>query len=115
MPSKKLETVTEYIGSLTGKSKAAVKEIRSIIKKAAPKAEERISYNIPAFKLGEKNMIWYAGWKEHVSIYPIDKGMEKAVKGLADYKAAKGTIKFPLDKALPVRMITQIVKFKLKQ
>lgn len=115
MPTVKFKTTAEYLSSLIGKTKSATKELRSIIKKAAPKAEEVISYNIPAFKSEGRIIIWYAGWKEHVSLYPLSTAMMKAIKGLADYKSSKGTVKIPLGEKLPAAMITKIVKFRLKE
>jgi uncharacterized protein YdhG (YjbR/CyaY superfamily) len=78
-----------------------------------PNAEDMISYNMPAFKLDGKGLIWYAAWKEHVSIYPRTRVMEEAIKELANYEGAKGTIKFPLDKPMPFAMIQKIVKLRM--
>lgn len=111
----KFKTVEEYIAALPAGTKSAVKELRQTIKKQVPKAEEVISYNIPAFKLEGAKLIWYAGWKEHISLYPRSRTMEAAIKELSAYEGEKGTIKFPLDKPLPVSLIKKIVQFKIKE
>jgi uncharacterized protein YdhG (YjbR/CyaY superfamily) len=113
--SKKFRTVDEYLASLEPETKRAVKELRKAIKGVVPKAEEVISYNIPALKQDGVGLIWYAGWKEHVSLYPGSSAMIAAIKGLAPYAGGKGTIKFPSDKPLPVGMIEKIVKFRVKE
>jgi uncharacterized protein YdhG (YjbR/CyaY superfamily) len=111
--SPKFKTVQEYIASLPPVAKAVVKELRQTIKQVAPTAEDMISYNMPAFKLDDKGLIWYAAWKEHVSIYPRTRVMEEAIKELANYEGAKGTIKFPLDKPMPFAMIQKIIKLRM--
>lgn len=113
--SPKFKTVQEYIASLSPVAKAVVKELRQTIKQVAPTAEDMISYNMPAFTLDGKGLIWYAAWKEHVSIYPRTRVMEKAIKELANYEGAKGTIKFPLDKPIPFAMIQKIVKLRMQE
>jgi uncharacterized protein YdhG (YjbR/CyaY superfamily) len=114
--SKKIKftTVDEYIATLPAASKNAVIELRKTIRAAAPKAEEVISYNIPAFKL-HGMLIWFAGWKEHVSVYPRTALLQAAIKELSAYDGAKGTIKFPLDKPLPLALIKKVVKFRVQE
>jgi uncharacterized protein YdhG (YjbR/CyaY superfamily) len=113
--SKKFKTVDEYLSSLDPGTKSIVKELRKAIKGVAPKAEDVISYNIAALKQDGLILIWYAGWKEHVSVYPASTAMIAAIKGLATYAGGKGTIKFPSDKPLPVGMIEKIVRFRIKE
>lgn len=111
----KFNTVTEYISSLPAKSKVVVKELRKIIKEAAPEAEEVISYNIPSFKY-EGGLVYYAAWKDHISIYPRTAALEKALKKeLAPYAASKGTLKFPLSEPMPFDLITKIVKIRVQE
>lgn len=111
----KFNTVSEYISSLPAKSKAVIKELRKTIKQAAPKAEEVISYNIPSFKY-EGGLIYYAAWKDHISIYPRTAALEKALKKeLAPYAVSKGTLKFPLSKPMPFDLITKIVKIRVQE
>jgi uncharacterized protein YdhG (YjbR/CyaY superfamily) len=111
----KFQTVEEYMSSLPPATRKILKEIRKTIKQAAPKAEETISYNIPAFKL-HGVLIYYAAWKEHVSIYARTARMEKAFKKeLAPYEGGKGTIKFPIDQPIPYELISRIVKFRVQE
>jgi len=112
--SMKFKTVDEYLSALPPNTKGILKEVRKTIKQAAPGAEELISYNIPAFKLNG-GLIWYAAWKEHVSLYPRTSPMEASIKELAEYEGSKGTTKFPLDRPIPFNLITKIVKFRVKE
>jgi uncharacterized protein YdhG (YjbR/CyaY superfamily) len=108
-------TVDEYIADFPGEVQAILQKIRQTIQKAAPKAEEAISYQIPAFKLNGKVLIYFAAFKNHVSIYPAPRGAAEFKDELATYKGGKGTVQFPLDDAVPYDLIRRIVKFKVKQ
>jgi uncharacterized protein YdhG (YjbR/CyaY superfamily) len=107
--------IDDYIRSFPKESQALLQEIRSTIKKAAPGVEERISYGIPAFNLNNRYLLYFAGFKNHVSMYPAPRESEAFKDKLAGYKGGKGTVQFPLDKPLPLGLITQIVKFKVKE
>ena len=107
--------VDDYIRCFPKESQTLLQEIRNAIKKAAPGAEERISYGIPAFNLNNRYLIYFAGFKNHVSMYPAPRESEAFKDKLAGYKGGKGTVQFPLDKSLPLALITQIVKFKVKE
>jgi len=113
MPTK-FQTVDEYISTFPPATKKALKDIRSTIKKAAPGAEETISYNIPAFRLNGM-LVWYAGYKEHIGLYPRPNVIQVFKKELTNYKLSKGTSQFPLDQPLPVRLITRIVKYRVAE
>lgn len=106
--------VDAYISSFTGKTQTALEQMRSIIKKAAPAAEEVISYGMPGYKL-DGVLVYFAGYDRHIGFYPTPSGIENFKKELADYKTAKGSIQFPLDGKLPVWLITQIVKFRVAE
>jgi uncharacterized protein YdhG (YjbR/CyaY superfamily) len=110
----KFKTVHEYISALPVKTKSILKEVRKTIKQAAPQAAELISYNIPTFKL-HGGLIWYAAWKDHISLYPRTARMEASIKELSAYEGARGTIKFPIDQPIPFALITKIVKFRVKE
>ena len=112
--STKFKTVDEYLSALPANTKGILKEVRKTIKQAAPQAEELISYNIPAFKLFG-GLIWYAAWKEHISLYPRSSRMEAFIKELSEYEGSKGTIKFPIDKPIPFDLISKIAKFRVKE
>lgn len=110
----KFKTVDEYLSAFPAATKAKLKELRAAIKKAAPQAEESISYNIPAFKLNGM-LVYYAGYKEHIGFYPTPSGIEAFKKELSVYKGAKGSVQFPLDKPLPLALVTKIVKYRVKE
>lgn len=114
MQTTKFQTVDEYISTFSGKTKEFLKNMRAAIKKAAPDAEEVISYNIPAFKL-QGMLVWYAGYKAHVGFYPRSSVIDLFKKELEGYKLSKGTIQFPLDQPLPFGLITRIVKLRVRE
>ena len=84
------------------------------LKKAAPGAEELISYNMPAFKL-HGVLVYYAGYKNHIGFYPTGSAITAFEKELSGYKTSKGTVQFPLETSLPLPLITRIVKFRVKE
>jgi uncharacterized protein YdhG (YjbR/CyaY superfamily) len=91
-----------------------LRQLRAVIKKNAPAAQETIAYGIPTFRLNG-NLVHFGGFKEHVSFFPTGSGVAAFKKQLAAYKTSKGTIQFPIDKALPVALIARIVKFRVRQ
>ncbi len=107
------ESVDEYIIGFPSDVQKVLKKIRATIRKAAPKAVESISYQIPAYKLNGKVLIYFAGFAKHVSVYPASRDAKEFKKELAEYKGGKGTIQFPLDKPIPYDLITRIVKFRV--
>ncbi len=110
------KSVDEYLASQPKAAQAVLKIVRSIIRKAVPKAEEVISYQIPAYNLHGGTVIYFAGWKQHFSLYPVSDFVVAAFKDeLAPYKVAKATVRFPLSEPVPVRLIERIVKFRAKE
>jgi uncharacterized protein YdhG (YjbR/CyaY superfamily) len=109
------KNVDEYIAGFPGNVQKALKQLRSTIKKAAPRAEEKISYAIPCFTLDGTYLIYFAGFKSHVSVYPAPRGNEAFEEELSYYKGGKGTVQFPLDKPIPLDLVTRIVKFRIQQ
>jgi uncharacterized protein YdhG (YjbR/CyaY superfamily) len=85
------------------------------IKDVVPGAEETISYQIPTFKLNGSYLIYFAGWKNHVSLYPVPRGNDLFKKELSNYKGGKGTVQFSLDKPIPIPLIKKIVKYRIKE
>ena len=106
-------SIDEYIAACPKEAQTYLREIRAMIRAAVPEAKEKISYQIAAFELNGKNLIHFAGWKKHVSIYPTPDGTEAFNKAIAKYAGGKGTTKFPLDEPLPLKLIQQIVKFRV--
>jgi uncharacterized protein YdhG (YjbR/CyaY superfamily) len=95
---------------------SVLKRVRSTIRKAMPEAEEAISYKIPTYKLRGRAVLYFAGWKQHYSIYPSNDRLIAAFEDdLAPYKPSKGTIRFPLAAPVPVKLIEGIAKFRAKE
>ena len=112
MQSIKFKTVDEYIATFPAKTKGLLKELRQVIKKAAPKAEEMISYNMPAYKLNGP-LVYFAGYDHHIGFYPTGNGIEAFKKEIAKYETSKGTIRLPLDEPIPSKLIAAIVKYRV--
>ncbi len=106
--------VDVFISEFPAETAAKLIELRELIKKLAPTAEETISYAIPTFKLNGP-LVHFAGYKGHIGFYPGAGGIEAFKDELTDYKTSKGTVQFPIDQPLPVKLITKIVKFRIKQ
>jgi uncharacterized protein YdhG (YjbR/CyaY superfamily) len=113
MTSTGFQTVDEYIASFPKETQEALEEVRALIKSIAPDAIENISYQIAAFRVNGKNFVSIAGWKEHISMYPIPAGSEAFNKQIAKYMSGRGTLKFPLDEPLPLKLIEKAIKYKL--
>ena len=104
----------EYILGFPEETQELLKQMRATIIKAAPSAEEVISYSMPAFKLNGM-LVWFAAFKNHIGFYPRVSAMEVFKKELSVYKNAKGSVQFPLDKKLPLGLITKMVKYRVKE
>jgi uncharacterized protein YdhG (YjbR/CyaY superfamily) len=107
-------TIDEYIAAFPSNIQAILKKIRLTIRKAAPQAEEKISYRMPAFTLNGV-LIYFAAFKEHIGIFPPVRGNEKLVEETARYRGPKGNLQIPLDEPLPYGLIARIVKFRVKE
>lgn len=109
-------TIDDYIKIQEKDKQAGLEKLRTIIKKVAPKATECISYQMPAFKQGE-NLVYFAVAKSHYGFYPTSKPIEVFKKQLDEkgYSYSKGAIQFPIDKPFPIKLIQEIVKFRLKE
>ena len=113
MSQNGFETVDEYIGTFAPETQAVLEQLRSTIKNAAPDAREKISYQMTAYELEGKNLIYFAGWKKHISIYPIPSGTEELIQEISPYIYGKGTLRFPIDKPLPLDLIGRIVRARI--
>jgi uncharacterized protein YdhG (YjbR/CyaY superfamily) len=110
------KSVEEYIASQPGSVHAILTLVRSTIRKALPRADEVISYNMPTYKLHDEAVLYFAGWKQHYSLYPAGESLVTAFKDeLAPYKINRGTIRFPLSEPVPVKLIERIAKFRAKE
>jgi len=110
----KFKTVDEYFSTLSHDSKGIMEQVRNTIKQAAPQATEVISYNMPAFKM-HGILVYYAAHTAHIGFYPTASPIEIFKDELSAYKYSKGAIQFPVDKPMPLDLISKIVKFRVQQ
>jgi uncharacterized protein YdhG (YjbR/CyaY superfamily) len=116
MAKTDFKSVDEYIASQPKAVQDILGRVRSIIRKAVPGAEESISYKIPTYKLKSGPMIYFAGWKQHYSLYPATGRVKAAFQDeLAPYEVSKGTIRFPLSEPVPVKLIGRIARLRAKE
>jgi uncharacterized protein YdhG (YjbR/CyaY superfamily) len=108
------KTIDDYIAGYPQDVQAILQKIRVTIKKAAPDAEETINYGVPTFTL-KGNLVHFAAAKKHIGFYPTPTGIEKFKNELSVYEGAKGSVQFPLDKPMPLGLISKIVKFRVKE
>ena len=114
MKRQKYETIEEYIVDFPENIREALQNLRRVIKRTAPGAEEAINYGIPTFKLNG-NLVHFAAFKKHVGFYPNPSAIEAFKNELSAYEISKGSVKFPLDKPIPFDIIEEIVKFRVKE
>lgn len=113
-PKREIETIDEYIVTYPKNVQCILEELRQAIKEATPEAEETISYQMPAFKLNGI-LVWFAAFKNHIGFYPKTSAMEAFKEKLADYEVSKGTVRFPLNKPIPLELVKEIVRFRVKE
>ena len=113
MAKTDFQSIDEYIAACPAQAQSYLHKIRATVKAVVPEAREKISYQIACFELNGKNLIHFAGWKNHVSMYPIPEGTPAFNQAIAQFAAGKGTTKFPLDKPLPLKLIRQIIEFRV--
>jgi len=109
-----IENVESYIATFPKETQKLLEQIRQTIKSVAPTATEKIGYGIPTFVLNG-NLVHYAGYKNHIGFYPGAAGIEKFQEELSVYKGAKGSVQFPLDQPLPLKLVSEITKFRVVQ
>jgi uncharacterized protein YdhG (YjbR/CyaY superfamily) len=111
------ESVSEYIAAQPRAAQGPLRRVRSVLRKALPGAQEVISYGIPAYQLQGRRVLYFAGWKQHYSIYPVTTRLIAAFgDALAPYEYnGKGTLRLPLDKPVPARLLARIAKFRVKE
>ena len=116
MAKSTFKSVDEYIAAQPEAAQAIFTRVRSTIRKALPRAEEVISYQIPTYKLHNRAVLYFAGWKKHYSLYPAtERVVAEFVDELSHYEVRKGTIRFPLSEPVPVKLIGRIAKFRAKE
>lgn len=113
--SSKTTTIDAYIQSFPKDIQEKLKQIRSIIQKTAPHAEEAIRYQMPTFRLNNKNLIHFAAFTNHIGLYPAPVAIKKFMTSLKPYKTSKGAIQFSLDQPLPLDLIAKITNFRINE
>ena len=111
---KQYRTIDAYIRTFPIEVQAILEKMRQTIRKAAPDAEEAISYQIPTFKLNG-NLVHFAAFKSHIGFYPTPSGISSFERELSKYKQGKGSVQFPLDRPIPMDLIGRIVEFRLEK
>ena len=107
-------SIDEYINSFPTHVQERLTEIRELIKKVAPGAQEKISYQMPTFYLNG-NLVYFAAHSKHIGLYPTPSGSARFKRELSAYKQGKGSIQFPFEEPLPVSLIEKIVKYRVEQ
>ena len=107
--------VDDYIASYPEKTQEILRAVRSLIKKTAPDASERISYGMPGYKLNGRPLVYFAAFQKHIGFYPTDSGIRNFSAELSDYKHSKGAVQFPINKPVPFDLILKITKFRVKE
>lgn len=107
-------SIDEYIGTFPEDTQKILQEMRKTIKAAAPEAQEKISYKMPAFTL-KGNLVYFAAFKNHIGFYPTPSGTEAFRREISIYQGAKGSIRFPMAEPLPLKLISRIVKFRVAE
>jgi uncharacterized protein YdhG (YjbR/CyaY superfamily) len=105
------KSIDEYILQFPPEIQEILETLRKVIKESAPEAEEKISYQMPTFVL-HGNLVHFAAYKNHIGFYPTPSGIDEFKEELSEYKGAKGSIQFPIEKPLPYELISKIVKFR---
>jgi uncharacterized protein YdhG (YjbR/CyaY superfamily) len=110
----KFKTVDEYFSIFPASTRRILEQVRKTIKQTAPQAAEVISYNMPAFKLNGV-LVYYAAYKNHIGFYPTASPISAFENELSIYKWSKGAIQFPIDKPMPIDLISKIVQFRVRE
>lgn len=114
MQKAEIKTINQYIKLFPKDTQEILNELYLAIKKSAPEAEEKISYQMPTFYL-QGNLVHFAAYKNHIGFYPTPSGIKVFKKELARYKSSRGAVQFPLDEELPLTLIKKIVKYRVKE
>lgn len=108
-----MKTVDDYIAQFPADTQRALNQVREVIITTCPEAAESISYGMPAYKLNEKPLVYFGGYKNHIGFYATPTGHDTFKEALANYKQGKGSVQFPLTAPMPLELIQQIVLFRI--
>ncbi len=114
-PPNTPEDIDAYIAGFPDDIQSILQKIRETIRKAAPEAEEAISYQLPTFRLNGSNLVHFAGFEHHIGFYPTPSGISNFSEKLSGYKSAKGSVQFPLDQPIPYDLIAEITAFRVRE
>ena len=115
-PRSAAAEVKNYIAAQPPKTRKALKQLRVALRAAAPKAVDGFSYRIPCLRVDDRPLVWYAGWKNHVSLYPMGDAIRKKFAGALDgYETSKGTIRFPLDDLPSASLVKRLVNARIAE
>ena len=114
MDKKQYKSIDEYISGFPENIQNILQNLRRVIHQAAPDAQETISYGMPAFRL-DGILVYFAAFKDHIGFFPTASGVRVFAKELAPYDVSKGTIRFPIDKPIPDKLVAKIVKFRVQE
>jgi uncharacterized protein YdhG (YjbR/CyaY superfamily) len=114
MDTSPAKDIDDYIARYPSEVQAMLQELRETIRKTAPEAQETISYQMPTFTL-KGNLVHFAAFKNHICLYPAPSGIDKYMDELSNYELSKGTIRFPLDQPIPLKLVGRIVEFRVQE
>jgi uncharacterized protein YdhG (YjbR/CyaY superfamily) len=113
-PKKEYKAIDDYIATFPKNIQSILEEMRQAIRDSAPEAEEAISYQMPTFKLNS-NLVYFAAFKNHIGFYPTSSPIEAFKEDLSDYEVSKGTVRFPLNKPIPLDIVKKMVRYRAKE
>jgi uncharacterized protein YdhG (YjbR/CyaY superfamily) len=111
---RQFKNIDDYIDAFPKNVQHKLRALRSAIKESAPEAEEAISYGMPTFQLNG-NLVWFAAYKKHIGFYPTHSGILAFEEKLSPYKHSKGAVQFPIDGSIPLDLVREIVRFRVKE
>lgn len=115
-PDSAAAQVRRYLSSQPAKHRAALRTVRAVIRATAPKAVEHFSYGIPGFRLDGRPLVWYAAFKQHISLYPVTAPIRRTLADdIEGYETSTGTLRLPLDEPMPVSLIKKIVRARVRE
>jgi uncharacterized protein YdhG (YjbR/CyaY superfamily) len=108
-------SIDEYIAAFPEETQKLLEELRSAIKASAPEVEEKITYQMPTFDLNGRHLVFFSAYKHHIGLYPVPAGNEAFQKEISQYKSAKSALNFPIDKPLPLKLISKFLKLRVAE
>lgn len=110
-----MDAIERYIEQFPEEVQAVLRNLRKLIRKCAPDAEEKMAYGMPGYKTHGKPLVYFAGYKKHIGFYATPTGHHEFKEALSQYKQGKGSVQFPLDRPMPTDLIERIVRFRVNE